>query len=117
MATANPSTPSSGLSRWRRRLVWGLAFIGGALLALYWPTLGRTAQTGASFAARMGCSCRYIAGRPLGQCREDFEPGMRLVLLSEDDETRTVTARVPLLARQSATLREGEGCVSQPWQD
>jgi len=80
-------------------------------------TLHARAMAGTSFGARIGCSCRYVEGRPLGDCRKDFEPGMALVMLSEDAEAHTVTARLPLLASQTATFHAGQGCTLEPWRD
>ncbi|WP_421851588.1 hypothetical protein [Novosphingobium sp.] len=40
---------------------------------------------------------------------------MDLITLSEDTSTRSVTARFPLIARQTASYREGWGCVLEPW--
>ncbi|GGC29235.1 hypothetical protein GCM10011371_15940 [Novosphingobium marinum] len=73
--------------------------------------------TAASFGARVACPCRYISGRPLETCKDDFEEGMDLVFLSEDEEARSVTATVPLIASQTATFREGQGCVLEGWRD
>lgn len=97
-------------------LVW-LAIALIAALVWFWQPLNGYAQVGASYAARVGCSCRYVGGRSLSDCRKDFEPGMELVMLSEDAEAKSVTARFPLLASQTATFREGEGCRLEPWQD
>lgn len=95
-----------------------LAFALAGVVALGWlfwtPVLGR-ALTGASYGARVACSCRFEGGRPLGDCRKDFEDGMGLVTLSEDVDAKSVTASFPLLARQTATYREGWGCVLEPW--
>ena len=71
------------------------------VLAWNWQPLKAFAMTGASYAARVGCSCRYVGGRSLSDCRKDFEPGMELVILSEDAATKSVTARFPLLATQT----------------
>lgn len=95
----------------------GLAVVGVAVLAFYWQTLMGYAQTGASYGARVACSCRFVGGRDLGDCRKDFEPGMELIMLSEDSQARSVTARFPLLARQTATYREGWGCVLERWDE
>jgi len=84
-------------------------------LAWHWPRLSKDAIAGASFGARVGCACRYVEGRPLDQCHSDFEPGMDLVMLSEDSLAKSVTARFPLLATQTATFRPGEGCVLEKW--
>jgi len=75
------------------------------------------AITGASYGARVACSCRFEGGRSLGDCRKDFETGMELITLSEDRATKSVTARFPLLATQTATYREGWGCLLEPWPD
>ena len=40
---------------------------------------------------------------------------MEVVFLSDDPETKSVTARVPLIAGATATYREGFGCVLEPW--
>jgi hypothetical protein len=102
------------------RLRWGamaVALVLLALLAWKWGRLREDAVTGASFGARIACSCRYVEGRDLAQCRKDFEPGMGLVMLSEDSAAKSVTARFPLLASQTATFRNGEGCVLEKWAD
>lgn len=120
MATAKPPTLTSNSRPPRRRgrtALLVLVAIALALLAWYRaPLLGR-AQAGASFGARIACSCRFVAGRELSSCRDDFEPGMALVMLSEDAAAKSVTARFPLLASQTARLQPGAGCVLEPWDD
>lgn len=102
-------------SPWRRRvLLLGLGLV-GVLLALFWTPLNGYARTGAAYGARVACSCHYVGGRSLGDCARDFEPGMELVMLSADAEARSVTARFPLLASETATYREGPGCQLEPW--
>lgn len=104
-------------SRWRRRVLTGAGLGAVLLLVLYWHPLMATAHTGAAYGARVGCSCRFVAGRPLGDCRKDFEPGMSMVLLSEDPAARRVTARFAVLVSESATYREGWGCQLDSWRD
>lgn len=102
-----------------RRLRWlfvGLALI-AALLGLFWQPLNGFARVGAAYGARVACSCRYLGGRALGDCRKDFEPGMELVMLSEDAGAKSVTARFPLLASETARLHKGEGCRLDRWPD
>jgi len=116
MATAK--TRSNGgwfATRWRR-IALALAAILAALGWYYGPDLLARAETGAAYGARVACSCRYVGGRDLKDCRKDFEPGMELVSLSEDAEAKSVTASVPLLANQTATYREGYGCVLEKWE-
>ena len=115
MATANPNSapPPRFSRRWLAWLVLALL----AALGWFWQPVHSYAVTGASVGARVGCSCRFVAGRELSDCRKDFEPGMGLVTLSEDVDARSVTARFPLLSSQTATFREGWGCVLEPWND
>ncbi len=115
MATVNRA--QSGRSRrWRRFLLVVLVLLAG-LLAWYWRPLNAFAMTGAAYGARVACSCHYVGGRSLSDCRKDFEPGMELVTLSADAEAKSVTARFPLLATQTGTYREGEGCRLEPWRE
>ncbi len=88
-----------------------------AVLVVMWPGIRGYSLTGTSYGARVACSCRYAGGRSLADCRKDFEPGMALVSLNEDSARKSVTARMALLYPQTATYREGSGCVLQPWQD
>ena len=111
MATANPHAQRT---RFWPRLLLAVLVLGAGGLWFAWPTLDAYATTAASFGARTACSCRHIGGRELDDCTRDFEPGMGTVFLSEDEEARSVTATVPLLARQTATYSPGPGCLLEP---
>ena len=92
----------------------------GVLVALgffYRGPVVQQARLGAAYAAKSGCSCRYVDGREGGSCRSDFEPGMELVMVSADDDAKSVTARVPGLASETARWRRGWGCMLDPWND
>lgn len=94
-----------------------LAAIAAVLAWSYRAPIRNHALTATAFSARVACSCRHVGGRPLSQCRDDLEPGTELVMLSEDEDAKSVTARIPLLASQTATWRKGAGCVLEPWED
>ena len=99
------------------RLVWlGVAIV--ALLAL-WAAFGSSAMgyahAGTAYAARVACSCRYVAGRGLEDCAKDKLAGMELVTLGEDPEDKSVTARM-LLVSDTARLKPGYGCLLDPWE-
>lgn len=113
MATVNPAAPSR--ARRGRRTLWLVLLVLAAALAWFWQPLKGYAQIGTAYGARVACSCRFEGGRSLSDCRKDFEPGMELVTLSEDSAAKSVTARFPLLASDTASYREGEGCRLQPW--
>jgi hypothetical protein len=88
-----------------------LALIGGTALAIMLPGLIADAPVAAGFGARIACSCHYVGGRPLDSCKADFEPGMEWLLISNDIQARTVTARLPLLAQRTARYDPGFGCT------
>jgi len=118
MATAKPTMPGAPYRRrrgWAFRIALICAVAALMALVLGWNHITTQARAGASYGARIGCACRYIGGRGLSDCRKDFEDGMRLVWLSQDVRAHSVTARVPLLATETATYREGEGCVPEKW--
>lgn len=117
---ATPPAPAPTVPRrprWRRRLVWLLLAALALAAVAYERSLAQRIALATAYGARIGCSCHFVAGRPLGACRADFEPGMGLVMLSADPATRSVTARIPLLAAQTATYRDGPGCQLEPWRD
>lgn len=97
-------------------LPWAIGF--GALLAIFliwkFPSFQAQAELGSAYAARVGCSCRYVQGRSLDSCQTDFEPGMEIVSLSDDPATKTVTGSVPLLASRSARYAGASGCLINP---
>ena len=115
MATANPRP--AGPPRRGTRIWLVAAAILAVLVALFWRPVAGYAQVGAAYGARVGCSCRYVAGRSLADCEKDFEPGMELVSLSEDAKAKSVTARFALVHAETATWREGEGCRLDAWKD
>ncbi|GLV24210.1 hypothetical protein [Sphingobium sp. Cam5-1] len=84
------------------------------LLAWNWSAMRARAAVGAGFGARVTCSCRYVEGRGMDSCKHDKEPGMTFVTLSDDPESRSVEASVPLLASRTARYRKGWGCLLDP---
>ena len=126
MATAKKSSGKKtaasrrgyGLLRGRwPKIALVLLLAGVALFYAYREPLFGYAHTGVAYGARIGCSCRYIDGRELGSCKGDMEDGMHFVFLSEDDEKKRVTARIPMLGSATAQYREGWGCVLEKWDD
>jgi len=113
---AKSPVQSGRRSRWG---LWVLAIlalvIGGAAWAFREPIQGY-GTIASAYSARVACSCRYVAGRPLSDCAKDKLAGMEAVTLVEDDEAKSVTARFPLVASATATYRKGYGCVLEPWE-
>ncbi|SNT28246.1 hypothetical protein [Sphingopyxis indica] len=103
-------------SRWGGCLPWAaILFVLLAILLIWkFPSLKAQAELGSAYAARVGCSCRYVQGRTLESCQSDFEPGMEMVSISQDPETKTITGSVPLLASRSAHYAGSSGCLLDP---
>lgn len=68
-------------------------------------------NVGTAYGARVACSCHYVGGRDIEDCRKDFEPGMELIGLTLDDDRKRVTASALLIESATAEFREGWGCV------
>ena len=108
-----------GITNGRRH--WPLVL--GVLIAIVFAT-GWTyresaegyARVSTAYSARVACSCRFVAGRSLEDCRKDKLAGMEAVTLRDNPEAKSVTARFPLVAEATATYREGYGCVLEPYE-
>lgn len=110
--------PAQSAGRKRRLWLAAPVVMLAALLAggvTYGPGLAQEAQAGTDFGARIACSCHYVEGRPIDQCRADFEPGMTMVRLSVEEDESAVIASVPMLASTRAIYRKGWGCVLEEW--
>jgi hypothetical protein len=113
---ATPPRPRKTPSRWGGCLPWliVLAVLLTGFAIWKFPSFKAQAELGSAYAARVGCSCRYVQGRSLESCQSDFEPGMEMVSVSEDPATKTVTGSVPLLASRSARYAGASGCLLRP---
>jgi len=105
---------------WVRNIVLLAVLALAIALAFAWPGLRQQALIGTSYAAQSGCTCRFVAGRDLGSCKADLKVvdlgrTTGLMMLSEDAQTRTVKASVPLLASQTASFSPDRGCQLEPW--
>lgn len=112
MATAKTRSRKSRLWLWLILLV--TALLGAAWLA-WGDGLRKTGGVGSAYAARVACSCRFVAGRSMDDCAKDKLEGMELISLSEDAASKSVTASIPFIASDTASYREGYGCVLQEW--
>ena len=114
MANAKSSAPRS------RRWPWWLGAVTlvlAGVTAYNWSAISGYGKVSTAYSARVACSCRFVGGRDLEDCGKDKLAGMELVTLTEDAEAKSVTARFPLVAADTATYREGYGCVLQEWRD
>jgi hypothetical protein len=124
--TPTPETPSptprtvrpktGDPARKRGYLPWVLILLALVAAFLIWkfPSFKAQAELGSAYAARIGCSCRYVEERSLDSCQSDFEPGTEMVSISEDPATKTITGSVPLLASRSARYAGASGCLLNP---
>lgn len=113
------SAPRPQAGRSRRWGLWVLAIIAVGISGAAWAfrePINGYASIASAYSARVGCSCRFVAGRSLEDCRKDKLAGMEAVTLRDDPETKSVTARFPLVAEATATYRKGYGCVLEPYE-
>ena len=96
----------------------GLVAVIAIVIAIWWnrPVINGYANAGTAYAARVACSCRFVAGRSLADCEKDKIAGMELVSLADDPDAQSVTASFPLVASSTAVHRAGYGCVLEEWQ-
>lgn len=113
--TVSPQTFQPRPRRWPHLLALVLVLAVVAGLVWGWGPARRYGVTGASYGARVDCSCRYLGGRSLNDCHKDMEGAVAWVSLSEDPAAHSVTASYPLVASQTATFHEGWGCQLSPW--
>jgi hypothetical protein len=102
----------------KQAIGWGalaLVLLLAAAVAIYAHMMTPKLELGVGYAARVACGCRYIEGRPLESCYQDFEPGMEVIRLSDDPKTKTVTASVPLIASRKVTFDPLLGCQPEPF--
>ncbi|AIT80327.1 hypothetical protein [Novosphingobium pentaromativorans] len=123
MATAKVNTTGDRQpSRWKRNLVLLVLAVAGTALAFSWNSLGAQARITTAYGARVGCVCRFVSNRELNSCKGDIAAAglgrtASLMFLSDDAETKSLTARVPLLASSRATYSQERGCQLEPWDD
>lgn len=96
---------------WPLLILSAIVVIGAAWLAFNWTHLGKQAELGARYTARVACSCRYIEGRDMASCETDKEPGTEIVSMRDDPDSERVFASVPFLAEAAAEKRGDFGCV------
>ncbi len=103
-------------SRWFWVLAIIVLLVAGAAWFYRAPITGY-AGAGTAYSARVACSCVYIGNRSLDDCKKDKLAGMELISLKADRDAKSVTARFPLIKSETATYREGYGCVLEEWRD
>lgn len=112
-------TARTAAGRRSRRWIWPLALLALMLAGGAWAFGGSikgNAEAGTAYMARVACSCRFVAGRSLEDCARDKLDGMALITLVDDEEAKSVTARFPLVAANTARYRKGFGCVLEAWE-
>lgn len=115
MATANQARRRVGSALLKLLLIMALA---AAVAAFFFGTaIAGFGEAGTGYAAKAACSCRHIAGRDMDSCQDDLMPNMWAIWLTEDVDTMSVTATVPLIASTEATYQDGPGCVLEPWSE
>ena len=87
-----------------------------AISSVYRVQINGYTEVMTAYSARVACSCHYVAGRSMEDCAKDKLEGMELVTLKANPDERSVTARFPLIASNTAYYREGYVCVLEKWE-
>jgi hypothetical protein len=98
-----------------RKIMIGLTLLLCVGLALAWrgwylPTRDAVA-IGAGLLAKQVCSCVYVAGRELDDCRADQMASTDPIQLEVRASEQRVRAWLPAFAERSAIHRAGFGCT------
>lgn len=109
-------------SPWVRYIALIVLISASALLAWKWQNLREEAIAGTAFAARTVCICRFVSNRPMEACKADLKVAQfgdiaSMATLTENEQQRSITSRIPLLASQSADQKRYSGCQLEPWQE
>ena len=72
------------------------------------------AGVGAAAMAKVACSCVFVDGRTLGECRADDPPGFDGISVSVDEKAKSVTGTVLGLIRRTAKFNADYGCTLEP---
>lgn len=102
---------TGGKVDWARWILIVLLVASALYAAWKWGEWQRAGATGAAYAARITCSCRYIGGRDAKSCARDVRDDAWMASISEETEQKAVRASVPLLGSARAVFRPGYGCV------
>ncbi|WP_394730209.1 hypothetical protein [Altererythrobacter sp. GH1-8] len=104
----------SGRGWW---ILLGLIAILATIASIYRVQISGYTQIATAYSARVACSCHFVAGRSIDDCAKDKLAGMELVTLKANTDAKSVTARFPLIASDTAYYREGYGCVLEKWEE
>jgi len=67
----------------------------------------------ANAAAKMGCTCVFVAQRPIDQCVADFPEGFDLASPYVDEENGQVRSSIYGIELGAAQFNKGQGCSLQ----
>jgi hypothetical protein len=97
----------------RALLAVGIAAIAlvGTGAAVYLPGMVQRSRMGAGYVAKQLCSCAFVAGRALEECRADLAESAERVRAELLPAERAVRAWVPLLAERIARYTGETGCT------
>jgi hypothetical protein len=98
----------------RRHIV--IAVTVAVLAALGWFASNTltSADVGAAAMAKVSCSCVFVEGRNVDECRKDSPPGFDGVAVSVDPAKMSVTGSVLGIVHRTATYSADYGCTLEP---
>lgn len=92
-------------------VVVGLLAVSGALLWQIWlKEQVAYAKVATAYGAKMVCSCRFVAGREMDSCMQDFTVDISAVTVSEDEDRITASV-LGGVVKSTAAFEDGLGCT------
>ncbi len=68
------------------------------------------AKVATAYRAKMVCSCRFVAGREMDSCMQDFTVDISAVTVSEEEDTITASVLGGAI-KSRAAFEDGLGCA------
>lgn len=91
--------------------VFALALLAAGLFA--WRLAGQAGVAAAAM-AKVACSCVFVGGRDLRDCRADDPPGFEQIAVEIDASARAATASAFGLITRRASHTDAYGCTLEP---
>lgn len=97
-----------------RHIIMAAGAAGLATAAYFGWSIASSAGVGAAAMAKVACSCVFVEGRSIAECRADDPPGFDGINVSIDESTKSVTGTVLGLIRRTAKFNTDYGCTLEP---
>ncbi|MBA3069410.1 MAG: hypothetical protein FP825_13140 [Hyphomonas sp.] len=89
----------------------GLAVIGGLVWQFWLKGQVDYARIATAYGAKMVCSCRFVAARPMESCLTDFTTDISMVSFEETETAIRASVLGGLVSSEARNTGPGTGCT------